>query len=651
MSVVDGIGTGFPAIGDLDMSGIFPPCKPRDKISRKQLFQQGKRDLDKKRQSARPRKHTNWAVEKLEGERTLNRVAGPKSLKRAREEGLLLCNTFVVEQISADANGEPRLKRRKIDDLSENGLNSATSVKVAMQNTGVDNLLDAAGRLRQARPQEPLELAKTDQTGAFRQCGVAPQDRQLFNSTLVAPGDKEATVWTHFVFPFGSLSAVVTYGRVSEAIVHVILMAMLVLVWHYVDDFFLVSWKKHSRSAFRMLIRLHRLIGYELAEDKTFLPRSELDILGVMVDLADAIAKVRITDLRKKVLTRVLREVLQAGSLTATLAGKLAGKLGFACQALYGRIGRAYVKELYRRQHQAGVTELTPELENALRWLLYLVQEAPPKEVVPRFMKPKNLPVIWVDAREEPKVPNAVGGVLWVPELGKKLAFAVEVPMAVQRMLNKRKKQIFMLEVLGPIIALATFLPYIKGRELFTFVDNNPATAAVGKGYSNSADATRAVSWFWLFCAKHKIAPWVLRVCSAANPSDSVSRFLFDLARKAGWGLIAAKVPQELLIKLLGAPNGDQALRDALSSLGERPLVIPVPAKVKDLEWLDDRSHAAQHHAQAQTAARHEQAEANPSVASEGEAPHQTEETPTVEATAPLEAEEKARSEDQGTKK
>jgi hypothetical protein len=313
-----------------------------------------------------------------------------------------------------------------------------------------------------------------------------------------------------------------------------------------------------------------------------------------MLDLSQAIAKVHISDLRKLVINRILTEILEEKLvLKPAYSGKVAGKLGFACQSMYGRVGRAFVKFLYERQHMDATTPyldmagrewgLSPELENATRWLRFLVREAPPREVVPRHLQRKNIPIIWVDAREEPGVPNAVGGVIYLPEMDRKLAFSCVVPDTVQALFCKRKKQIFMLEVLGPLIAVCTFQRYLEGREYFVFVDNDAATAAIGKGVSRAADATRAAAWFWLFCAKFRMSPWLLRVCSAANPSDSVSRYVFKLARDLGWRMIPALVPEELLKALLGAPTSDEALEGALASLGISPISIAVPPEALDI--------------------------------------------------------------------
>ena len=215
--------------------------------------------------------------------------------------------------------------------------------------------------------------------------------------------------------------------------------------------------------------------------------------------------------------------------------------------------------------------------------------------MVPRHLKPVSLPAIWVDAREEPRVENAVGGVLYHPGIpGGMIAFSAELPRRLQSQFKRRKKQIFMCEVMGPIIAICTFLPFLLNQEFFIFIDNNPATSAMGFGYSRAPDACRAVGWFWLMCAVYRMAPWSLRVCSAANPSDSVSRMEFEMARTLGWRLVKARIPTDTLFALLKAPTTESAFAGAFSTLGsDKFQEIPVPSQVADLEMKEDEFQAA----------------------------------------------------------
>ena len=59
--------------------------------------------------------------------------------------------------------------------------------------------------------------------------------------------------------------------------------------------------------------------------------------------------------------------MLKSGVVTAALCKKLAGKLSFVCSAVYGKVGRAYVRPL----HNVG-EDATPEemkiVFDSLRW-------------------------------------------------------------------------------------------------------------------------------------------------------------------------------------------------------------------------------------------------------------------------------------------
>jgi hypothetical protein len=237
-------------------------------------------------------------------------------------------------------------------------------------------------------------------------------------------------------------------------------------------------------------------------------------------------------------------------------AGKLAGRLGFVQSGIYGKVGRSFLRVFYERQHSATRTgTVHKELANAIWWCLALIERAKPREYIPRMMRRTKIPILYTDAREEPGVPDACGGVLFIPETDEWLAFSAPFPDWVRPLLKPRSKQIFMWEVLGVLVAQATFRERLRNQDFFLYIDNDAANAALSRGYSTAYDACRAAGWFWLECADTASAPYILRVPSKPNPSDSVSRMDLTLAQRHNWQLQDAVFPEKALTALLSSKS------------------------------------------------------------------------------------------------
>ena len=128
---------------------------------------------------------------------------------------------------------------------------------------------------------------------------------------LFDPDTGKPAIVKHNTFPFGAMASVWAYGRVAEAVLHVIVTLLKIMAYHYVDDWWMVSPAFQAGQMYRMFIRMHRLIGFECAMDKSFEPSSVLELLGVNLDLTGGTTKLEVTPARRDVLTHQIMGVLK----------------------------------------------------------------------------------------------------------------------------------------------------------------------------------------------------------------------------------------------------------------------------------------------------------------------------------------------------
>ena len=112
-------------------------------------------------------------------------------------------------------------------------------------------------------------------------------------------------------------------------------------------------------------------------------------IQGVFIQIeADTVA-VKPDPNRLGKLWNIIRQARKADRLSAEAAARLAGKLQFLCASFFGRVGQPLLHPLrLRAKSTADTTEaLNSGLRSALRCLLSLLLEAPPKVLPLRFQE------------------------------------------------------------------------------------------------------------------------------------------------------------------------------------------------------------------------------------------------------------------------
>ena len=108
------------------------------------------------------------------------------------------------------------------------------------------------------------------------------------------------------------------------------------------------------------------------------------------------------------------------------------------------------------------------------------------------------------------------------------LVFRWMIPESWRARMKERKTQIEVYEAAAAVVAVHTFAPYIAESDVFLFVDNTGAQAALTHGVGGEDDVNAIASAFWTQAAAEDLGICVERVDSESNPADLPSRGLYS---------------------------------------------------------------------------------------------------------------------------
>ena len=128
----------------------------------------------------------------------------------------------------------------------------------------------------------------------------------------------------------------------------------------------------------------------------------------------------------------------------------------------FGRFGRAMLRAFSRRQHEAGRSNLNPQIEAACRFWIENLPTVRPREVP---VNPERLPLAISYSDGEGGMAG-VGVALWRPA-SETLAGYIRVPSDLREMWLTRvslaeAKDIFQVEAVGPLLVLWNWGHLIK---------------------------------------------------------------------------------------------------------------------------------------------------------------------------------------------
>ena len=318
--------------------------------------------------------------------------------------------------------------------------------------------------------------------------------------------------------PFGALAAVYGWDRVGAAIT-AILRSLGLPVLRYVDDLFLAVPAHVGDIARRILEEVVAQLGWHLASEKTEGPVKDMVILGVLVSVHHSHLRLQPEEQKAELWLQQLRDVLSANLLRPGEASKLAGRLSFAQQAVFGRVGRAQLRPLFRRAHSKH-TCLTSELRRTVTWWVRLLQAGVCSAKFPLSDEGPSPALLYTDAVGG----GRMGMALYSAE-GRLLKWSALTPSKrLHATLLPRKNQVNAWETMAALWAVIQSAAALRGRPVHLYVDNTVAQGALRKGSSPKEDLNRLAGDFWLLAAELQLSVHVWRVPSKSNPADAPSR-------------------------------------------------------------------------------------------------------------------------------
>ena len=150
-----------------------------------------------------------------------------------------------------------------------------------------------------------------------------------------------------------------------------------------VDDMFATERESTIQSAYDAFMFMAKVCGWDVPLTKAPPPSGCINIIGAKLDLTPVPrlpAIFRILEHRMAEIAQAMQEALQTKRLGPGPSGKLYGQLGFACTQAWGRMGRAKLAPLKRRQYEEKAN-MNPQLAECLRWWVQWLREYRPREV------------------------------------------------------------------------------------------------------------------------------------------------------------------------------------------------------------------------------------------------------------------------------
>ena len=253
-----------------------------------------------------------------------------------------------------DETGRPKYGR--IDDYTASGANPSSHrlQKVPM------TMPDYVGVLSKEMGRKGWNIQYTtdDMKSAYRQIPLDPRHVRYAITAVYDPSTGSVGLFTMYGQPFGAGHSVPNFCRVAEWLARFCQVYFKMCTDHFFDDFFTVEPADTILSAMHCLQRSFSLLGFELDPDKTQVPSSICNILGVVFNSNSLQLQRRLLVESKPTRIQNLKEriedVLRRDSLTPSLAASIVGKFQFLCSTLFGKVGRCCTAPIRHRQYSLG---------------------------------------------------------------------------------------------------------------------------------------------------------------------------------------------------------------------------------------------------------------------------------------------------------
>ena len=437
--------------------------------------------------------------------------------------------------VQGEVDGEPKV--RPIDNYRTSKVNAAVSqseqVTVHTLDVVAGMLSSWLAKARHLKAQVPLAAKTWDLKTAYKQLALSDAAYQCDSFFVIFdPRYKKASIFKQRALPFGSRASVTAFIRTALA-VWKIAVKILHLVWSvYFDDYLSIARHSEAKHVDLVISVFFRLLGWRVSEDKLIPYSSCCKVLGIELDVGNAIRGyilLKNTLKRRDEVICALEEVLANGSIDGPTLEKLRGRAQFASGQLFGRLARQALHALSDRPTKD--LRLSQRFRWGARLLISLLRDGHPRTVTRDLSENR---IVFVDASFEPSGKSGVGGICYDAQ-GRVLSwFGAEVPPSFLKVLQscfgaERATVIFELEALAVAVALELFANLLSRRNIVMYTDNSGVHGAFVKCWSEN-EVGSALAFL---AAKREFDLQAFfyydRVPSPSNPADAPSRFACGL--------------------------------------------------------------------------------------------------------------------------
>ena len=309
MKLFDELVQGFAITGHLDASGIFPAdAKPKEmdeqELMKKSKFLKPAIWAKQHNQPLQDFSDELWSITEEEAHDKCW-LQGPftwDELEHKFASSWIPVRRFAAWQ---------RNKWRPIDDLSENGVNSAISCEERIDLRALDETVWLCRMLMNCTSETgtvdveysdgcrvhsdihpywkssgaacQVVLKTVDLKAAYKQLPLAEKDEKFAVICIKNPKDGKTYGYVCKTLPFGAVGSVLHFNRFAR-FVKKVLLELKIMATNYFDDYPLVSLQALAKNTEQTVRYVMKLLGIHTAEDKELPFERKADMLGVTVD-------------------------------------------------------------------------------------------------------------------------------------------------------------------------------------------------------------------------------------------------------------------------------------------------------------------------------------------------------------------------------
>ena len=266
------------------------------------------------------------------------------------------------------------------------------------------------------RKAEGAPMCKAwDLRAAYKQLPLSDLSFEMDSHFVIYNVESQAReTYKQKVLPFGSKASVSGFIRCAFALWRVGVKSLLLAWTDYFDDYLSTSGKACTRHTEFAISMFFKILGWDLSVDKSLDYDAMCVILGIQLNLKDAMLGVAIignTDKRKAEALKDIDAALEANALDPKLSERLRGRLQFASCQVFGRRPKAALKMMaaHGKQRKWALSENT---RHALCQLRHFLLRGKPRPIRARK---DSFVHIYVDASFEPEGHSGLGGVVFGP--------------------------------------------------------------------------------------------------------------------------------------------------------------------------------------------------------------------------------------------